>query len=475
MNNSSARIPTDSSLSSKTSTAGINPRQLAFLTLQEIDRHQTYVDVAVDRILRQRKLQGRDRALVSELVYGVIRQERSLDALIDLLGKKKAKDQPPKLRRVFHLGLYQLRYFDRVPDSAAVNTAVELAKLNGLGKLKGVVNGILRNYIRRSQEQDLLALPDLTPPLSAAAISQLGVFYSFPDWIVANWLEQLPLAEVQELLTWFNQPGKIDLRINLSQVSVEQVKAALEDAGIETSLLPGLPQAIRIESHSGDVRGLPGYQEGWWIVQDGSAQLVTHLLDPQPGETVVDVCAAPGGKATHIAEVMGNRGTVWACDRSAKRLQRVAQNAHRLKLNNINALAEDGRELKRFQGKCDRVLLDAPCSGLGTLHKRPDIRWRQNPEQIAQLTQLQQELLASAATLLKPGGVLVYATCTLNVSENEAVVRSFLEEHPEWEIEVPVGDFWEIWQTNKGWLKLYPHQCNMDGFFLVKLAKQQSS
>ena len=451
---------------------GMDARQLAFLTLQEIDRHQTYVDIAIDRTLRNQKIAGKDRALVSELVYGIVRHQRSLDTLIDILGKKKAAKQPPKLRRIFHLGLYQLRYADRVPESAAVNTAVELAKTNGLGKLKGVVNGLLRNYIRKSTERDLLAPShSKTNPLSAQAIREIGVFYSFPDWIVSNWLEQLSVAETQTLLSWFNQPGKIDLRVNLRQTTVTEVKTALENAGLEVALIPELPQAIRIESHAGDVRRLPGYQEGWWVVQDSSAQLVSHLLDPQPGETVLDMCAAPGGKTTHIAELMGDRGEIWACDRSAKRLQKVAQNAYRLKLNSINALAEDGRNLDRFIGKCDRVLLDAPCSGLGTLHKRPDIRWRQDPQQIEQLAILQQELLTKAAKLVKPTGVLVYATCTLNISENEKVIQSFLENHPQWQISPPKGDFWQTWQTDPGWIKVYPHQRNMDGFFLVKLTQ----
>lgn len=458
-----------------------NPRQIAFLTLQEIDRHQTYTDVALDRILSKNSLEVRNRSLVSQLVYGIIRTERSLDSLIDLLGKKKAHQQPPKLRRVFHLGLYQLRYLTQIPSSAAVNTTVELAKINGLSRLSGVVNGLLRNYIRQSANSDLLKLPPLSSPgqtvaeskdLTPEDITKLGTFYSFPDWIVKNWLQQLAVRETQELLTWFNQPGKIDLRVNILQTSVAQVKTALEDVGVQVSLIPQLPQGLRIEAGAGDIRQLPGYQAGWWIVQDSSAQLVTHLLDPQPGETILDACAAPGGKSTHIAELMGDRGTIWACDRSETRLKKVAQNAYRLKLQSINALAVDSRDLDRFIHQCDRVLLDAPCSGLGTLHKRPDIRWRQTPEKIAKLIILQQELLNKAATWVKPQGILVYATCTLNLQENEKVIQSFLGNHPSWEIQLPFGSLWNHFDTAAGWLKIYPHQYDMDGFFMVKLAKK---
>ena len=459
-----------------------NPRQIALLALQTIDRHQTYTDVALDRILRQHSLELRDRSLVSQLVYGVIRRQRSLDAAIDLLGKKKAARQPPKLRRILHLGLYQLRYLTQIPASAAVNTTVELAKNNGLSSLKSVVNGLLRNYLRQTADGDILALPsalwentitkDLEEELSLTEIARLGVFYSFPDWIVQNWLQQLSVKETCKLLDWFNIPGKIDLRVNPLQTSVAKVKTALEDAGLQVSLIPPLPQALRIESNVGDIRQLPGYDAGWWIVQDASAQLVTHLLDPQPGETILDVCAAPGGKTTHIAELMGDRGEIWACDRSEKRLQKVAQNAYRLQLNSINALAADSRNLSRFDGKCDRVLLDAPCSGLGTLHKRPDIRWRQIPAKIAELTTLQSQLLSHAATLVKPKGVIVYATCTLNFQENEKIVQGFLREHADWEIQSPSGALWSNFNNGAGWFKIFPHHYNMDGFFMVKLAKQ---
>lgn len=456
-----------------------NPRQLAFLILEEIDHHQTYTDIALDRILNQHSLEARDRSLVSQLVYGIVRRQRSLDALIDLLAKKKASQQPPKLRRIFHLGLYQLRYLTQIPVSAAVNSTVELAKINGLSGLKGVVNGLLRNYIRQSDQGDLLQLSPLLlgeteitneQNLSSAEINQLGVFYSFPNWIVKNWLQQLSIQETNTLLNWFNQPAKIDLRVNILQTSVTEVKSALESVGVQVSLIPHVPQGLRLEN-AGNIRALPGYDAGWWIVQDSSAQLVTHLLDPQPGETIVDACAAPGGKTTHIAELMGDQGEIWACDRSAPRLKKVAQNTYRLKLNSINALAEDSRNLSRFTNKCDRVLLDAPCSGLGTLHKRPDIRWRQTPEKIAELTTLQAELLEKAANLVKPQGVLVYATCTLNNQENEKVIQSFLESHPHWSIQSPSGSLWNAFDVTAGWIKIYPHQHDMDGFFMVKLAR----
>lgn len=441
-----------------------NPRQLALSALQNVYQKQAYTDIALDRVLTSAAISQLDRGLVCELVYGVVRRQRTLDALIDSLGKKKARQQPPNLRIILQLGLYQLRYVDRIPASAAVNTSVELAKANGLTKLAGVVNGLLRTYIRkRDQTEALLFSNDI--------IERLGKLYSFPDWIIATWLEQLSVAETEQLATWFNQPPKIDLRVNILQTTVAKVADALTAAGISVSPIDHLPQALRLNTSAGAIETLPGYQEGWWIVQDSSAQLVTHLLAPQPGETIIDACAAPGGKTTHIAELMGDKGYVIACDRNLKRLQKVQANAQRLQLRSIQICQGDSRQLTELP-LADRVLVDAPCSGLGTLHKRPDIRWRQNKSTIEELSAIQRELLKQAATWIKPGGVLVYATCTINPQENEKVIQSFLATHPEWKIAFPViGDLWSQFINPEGWIKVYPHRYDMDGFFIVKLQK----
>ena len=451
-------------------TSAINPRQLAFEALQAIEQNQAYTDIALERVFARQQISSRDRNLVCQLVCGVVRHKRSLNALIDNLGNKKAQQQPPKLRIILYLGLYQLRYLTQIPDSAAVNTSVELAKTQGLKKLTGVVNGILRNYLRRvSKTGD--SLSDLVQ-LPSDSIRKLGIIHSFPDWIVETWLQQLSLAETEQLLAWFNQTPSIDLRVNILRSSLAQVESALQDGGVAVSRIRELPQALRIQGGTGAINQLPGYCEGWWSVQDSSAQLVTHLLAPQPGETIIDACAAPGGKTTHIAELMGDRGTVWAFDRSAQRLKKVQANAQRLQLKSIQIQAGDSCDLSQFNGVCDRVLLDAPCSGLGTLHKRPDIRWRQTRGKITELSVLQQELLSTAATWVKPQGILVYATCTINPQENEEVVQLFLDSHPDWSISIPVTQpIVNNFDISQGWIKVYPHRHDMDGFFMVRLQK----
>ncbi|MGD2183960.1 16S rRNA (cytosine(967)-C(5))-methyltransferase [Lusitaniella coriacea] len=443
-------------------------RQLAFVALRQIYQRGAYTDVALDRVLHDGDLDLADRGLLSELVYGVVRRARSLDALIDQLGKKKARQQPPDLRAILHLGLYQLRYLDRVPDSAAVNTSVELAKNNGLKRLAGVVNGILRQYSRLAEEGDPLVLPE-------DAIARLGILHSYPDWIVQLWVEQFGTEEAERLGKWFNQPPSLDLRVNPLNATLEDVERALNEENnsrFDLTRVPPLPQALRLKGKTGAIAQLPGFKQGWWTVQDSSAQLVVHLLDPQPGEVIIDACAAPGGKTTHIAELMRDRGTIWARDRAEKRLRKVRANAQRLQLQSIQLSPGDSCDCPPFHQTADRVLVDAPCSGLGTLHRHPDIRWRQTPEKLDELTTLQNQLLSQTALWVKPGGILVYATCTLNPAENETLIQSFLDTHADWTIEFPSAkSIATPFASPDGWIKVLPTQHHMDGFFMVKLKK----
>ncbi|MEH2287478.1 16S rRNA (cytosine(967)-C(5))-methyltransferase [Nostoc sp.] len=477
-----------------------NPRQLAFITLRDVHKG-AYADVALDRVLQKVSLPDSDRRLLTELVYGSVRRQRTLDTLIDQLAKKKSHQQPPDLRTILHLGFYQLRYQERIPASAAVNTTVQLAKENGFSGLTGFVNGLLRQYLRKAggtneqegrgaEEKDSLLLPQSPIPSSQSPIphfdplelpenpvERLGILHSFPDWIVQVWLEQLGLADTEKLCEWMNQSPTIDLRINPLRTSIKEVEAALQSVGVLVRRIPHLPQALRFIGNTGSIQKLPGFKEGWWTVQDASAQLVGHLLDPQPGEVVIDVCAAPGGKTTHIAELMADKGKIWACDRTPSRLRKLQENSKRLNLQSIQICTGDSRHLNQFQNTADRVLLDAPCSGLGTMHRHADARWRQTPASVQELSVLQRELITHTSTFVKPGGVLVYATCTLHPAENEEIISAFLAESPDWQIEsdsgVELPDFTD--STPQGWFKLWPHRQDIDGFFMVRLRKNNNS
>ncbi|NDJ20712.1 16S rRNA (cytosine(967)-C(5))-methyltransferase [Nostoc sp. B(2019)] len=446
-----------------------NPRQLAFIALREVHKG-AYADVALDRVLQKVNLQDSDRRLVTELVYGTVRRQRTLDTLIDQIANKKSHQQSPDLRTILHLGLYQLRYQERIPASAAVNTTVQLAKENRFSGLAGFVNGLLRQYIRLVERGgDPLQLPE-------NPVERLGILHSFPDWIIQVWFEQLGFTQTEQLCEWMNQSPTIDLRINPLRTSIEEVEAALQSAGVLVRR-SNLPQALRLICSAGPIQKLPGFSEGWWTVQDSSAQLVSHLLDPQPGEIVIDACAAPGGKTTHIAELMADKGQIWACDRTPSRLRKLQENSQRLNLQSIQICTGDSRHLTQFQNTADRVLLDAPCSGLGTLHRHADARWRQTPKSVQELSLLQKELLSYTSTFVKHGGVLVYATCTLHPAENEEVISAFLAESPGWQIESlnSVDLPYSAYTTPQGWFKVWPQQQDMDGFFMVRLRKTNNS
>ncbi|WP_204139803.1 16S rRNA (cytosine(967)-C(5))-methyltransferase [Halomicronema sp. CCY15110] len=441
-------------------------RRLAFDALKEIYRGG-YADVVLHRWLARTSLSAVDRAFATELVYGTVRRQRTLDALIDQLGKKPAHQQLPELRVILHLGFYQLRFLTQVPESAAVNTSVELTKALGKGKLSGVVNGILRQYIRRREKgDDPLTLP-------SDRVTALGIQHSFPDWLVELWLGQLGEPDTIALCEWFNQPPAIDLRVNALQQSREALQQTFAAAGMVVKPLPHLPHALRLPPSVGAIKALPGYAEGGWTVQDASAQLVSTLVAPQPGELVIDACAAPGGKTTHLAELMGDQGLIWACDRTPSRLKKITQNVRRLQLNCIQTCQGDSTEITKFEGEGDRVVVDAPCSGLGTLHRHADARWRQSPESVQELAQLQSRLLERTATWVKPTGTLVYATCTLHPAENEAVVEQFLASHPDWRIMPPLpNEPAAAFARPEGWVKVWPHQADMDGFFMVRLGRR---
>jgi 16S rRNA (cytosine967-C5)-methyltransferase len=443
-----------------------NPRQLAFSALSAIERG-VYADVALHRVLESETLDRAERSLVTELVYGTVRRKRSLSALISALATRKSRQLPPKLTIILNLGLYQLRYLDRISSSAAVSSTVELAKQNGFSGLSGFVNALMRQYLR-------LEATGVDPlPLPTNPVARLGVLHGYPDWIVELWISQFGVAEAEQLCIWFDRSPSIDLRVNPLQSSIEQVTQQLETAGITVNRVLELPQTLRISGSIGKIEELPGFKNGNWTVQDTSAQLVSYLLDPQPGEVIIDACAAPGGKTTHIAELMQDKGQIWACDSKASRLKKLKQNQERLNLQSIQICEGDSRNLPQFKNTADRVLLDVPCSGLGTLHRHADARWRQTPDSVAKLTLIQQQLLDEAVIWVKPKGTLVYATCTLHPAENELAIAAFLSRHPDWEIAPPPPTFPQPLVSSSGEIKILPHQFSLDGFFMVRLQRKR--
>ena len=448
--------------STPATTLTTDPRSVALSALRQVVRG-IHADNALDKASSRAVLSNLDRQLATELVYGAVRQQRTLNVLIDRLLRKPEKPTSD-LRLLLQLGIYQMRYMDRIPPSAAVNTTVNLAKINGLEGLAALINGVLRAYQR--QQNDLMN----DWHRSDSLIERIGVEYSFPDWLVEHWLEVLGETETIELCNYFNQSPLIDLRVNRLKTDRVTVLAALIESGINAVPIDYLEQGIRLTGKVGAIPRLPGYQEAWWSVQDSSAQLVAKFLDPQPGEVIVDACAAPGGKTTHIAELMNDQGVIWAIDSSQSRLRQVAQNCERLGLQSVQIKTGDGRQQDDLVGTVDRALLDAPCSGLGTLHRRADARWQKTLANLQALGRLQAELLESCASWVKPGGTLVYATCTVHPIENAQVIQPFLLAHPEWTISPPEG-FLGTLANAEGYVTIWPHRHQMDGFFIVRLTK----
>jgi len=426
---------------------GLAPRQVAWQVLQAV-ASGAYADAALERELQRQQLATADRALATELAYGTIRQRRLLDGWLDALGKLPAQRQPPRLRWLLHLGLYQLLFSDRVPASAAVSTTVELAKSGGLARLAPVANALLRSALRLRDGGPASGIG--TEPwqglvLPADAAQCLALRRSLPDWLAALLLQWLPAEAAEAFALASNLPYSVDLRVNPLRASSEQLSADLRAAGLTVEPLPGLPLGLALQGRRGDLRLLPGFAAGQWCVQDRAAQRIASLLAPQSGQRVLDACAAPGGKSTHLAELMGDQGEIWAVDRSAARLERLRRNAERLGLNCIRTLAVDAQvlasEKPAWIGYFDRILLDAPCSGLGTLARHADARWRINPEAIDALVKLQRSLLEALLPLLKPGGRLVYATCTVHPAENCDQVAALLADYPA----LSLLESWQVW------------------------------
>ena len=455
-----------------TETGGLAPRRLAWKVLEAVAAG-AYADNALERELAKSNLAPLDRGLATELAYGAIRQRLLLDAWIDAHGRLKANNQPPRLRWLLHIGLYQLLFSSRVPASAAVNTSVELAKEAGFARLAPVVNGLLRAVARAHDPQEAhaqTALPntDGAKPLNAwqgldlpeAEADSLALRHSLPPWLATQLLQWCRPEEAEAFARSSNTPPALDLRINRRRSSRAEVLAALEAAGLTARALDDQEWGLCLPAACGDLRGLPGFREGHWCVQDRTAQAIAPLLAPQPGQRVLDACAAPGGKSTHLAELMDDRGEIWAVDRSESRLKKVVANAERLGMASIQVLAADAADLlelrPHWRGSFDRILVDAPCSGLGTLARHADARWRIQPETINELAEQQQRLLERLQPLLRPDGRLVYATCTVHPRENLEVVEGFLSANPSW----------RLMQQQQWW----PAPQSGDGFYAALLA-----
>ncbi len=423
-------------------------RVCAYAVLRRVFEQDAYTDLALRA--EARELDARDRALAMRLAYGAVQRKGTLDYLIERLAERPLKRLDAPVLAALRVGLYELLYLGGAPDHAVVADAVELAKSGRGGH--GLVNAVLRRATREGKTL-LAALDDATPETAALK-------HSHPEWIARLWWEQLGAEDARALLAFDNEPAELALRVNTlvaEPASVaEELSVGPRPVGIHGD--PRIPEALVLEG-PWDVHGSPQWRAGAVVAQSRGAMLPARALDPQPGERVLDLCAAPGGKSTHLAALMGGEGEVVAVERNRRRaaeLQRTVERTHAQEC--VRVVLGDAAQPLREEALFDRVLVDPPCSGLGTLQARADLRWRVAPGDLSQLAQTQAEILAAGAAAVRPGGVLVYSTCTISQLENQSQILAFLESNPGFSLDDEV-------------LTL-PHRDHTAGFFIARLRRE---
>jgi 16S rRNA (cytosine967-C5)-methyltransferase len=420
-----------------------NARSMALQILLDSQRQDAFVQEILERHLVAHPLAPADRRLATQLAYGVLRRRGTLDALLRPFVHRPAWKTEPWLANALAIGAYQLALLTHIPRHAALYETVELATLFGRPAAKGFLNGILRRMAElvtdeRTDAPAADALPlehgqyrrlarPVLPDPAANPLEYLTLAFAIPGWLASRWQERYGDEECHRLGFWFAGPAPLTLRCNPLCCSRDELLRALAEANVAAG--PGdHPQAVRLQETT-VIRDLPGYEQGWFSVQDESAMRVASALEPQPHETILDLCAAPGGKATHLAELMRDRGRVNACDVDGGRLHTVLELARRLGLTSMQTHRIDKEDIAPL-GHYDKALVDVPCSNTGVLGRRPEARWRLRPEDFQHLVPLQKRLLCQALEGVRPGGVVVYSTCSIEPEENRGVVEAVLKEVP---------------------------------------------
>ncbi len=440
------------------------PRGTAVKILNRVERTESYLDKVLDAELKGTDLSDLDKGLLTEIVHGVVRWKNRLDWVLNGFSHGNFSKSEINVKNTLRVSLYQILFLERIPHAAAVNEGVEFIKRIRGEKPAGLVNAVLRNIIRNI---DGIRYPDPAED----QVQYLAVYYSHPHWLVKRWLARFGYDETQKLLTANNERAGLSLRINKLKVDPGHFLKMLDQQQIAYTGSSHIDYFVRVKTLS-RIGQMDLFRNGMFTIQDESAALPCLLLDPRPGQRVIDLCAAPGGKTTNLGEMMRNEGEILAFDKYEAKVNLIRTSCDRLGLRNVSLRVADALSLE--EAPADRVLLDAPCSGLGVLVKKPDIRWKRDVSDIMKLTQLQHDMIENAAKLVRPGGVLVYCTCTTEPEENQEIVRSFLERHPEFKLE-NAGDFVNHNLVNAdGFVETFPHRQGMDGSFAARLVRVSS-
>ncbi|NLD37511.1 MAG: 16S rRNA (cytosine(967)-C(5))-methyltransferase RsmB [Desulfatiglans sp.] len=449
------------------------PRALALDTLVSLEKAGEYAGNYLEDIFTKNPgFDERDRGFISNLIQGVIRYRLRLDYIIGGFSKTPVKKIDITVLNILRLAIYQIYFMDRVPESAAVDRAVEQAKaLKGQQHVVPFVNGILRNICRN---KDGVKFPDR----KKTTVKYLSSFYSFPLWHAQRCLDEFGLTQTEELFEAQNRFPSVNIRVDRVKTTADELVKALKDESIDAVHAEYVPDCLILENFSGRIERLSSFIKGLFQVQDQAAQAVSWLLDVKPGQTILDVCAGLGGKSSHLMELMGGKGSVTALDTDKRRLEMLHENARRLGLKNIKSVVADASEPfpDNLKGAFDRVLIDAPCSGLGTIGRHPDIKWNRSEIDIKRISRIQRKILENSFEAVKPGGLILYVVCTYTREENRTVIDNFLQKNSGASL-VDMNNNAPLWARNlidnDGFFRSYPHTHKMDGFFAALIKKER--
>ncbi|EPD52843.1 ribosomal RNA small subunit methyltransferase B [Paenisporosarcina sp. HGH0030] len=441
-----------------------NVRDAALSILMAIEKNQAYSNLLLHQTIEKYDIEPKDRGLLTEITYGTLQHKMTLDYYLQPFIKGKLDDW---VRQLLRLSLYQIHYLDRIPNHAAVNEAVEIAKKRSHKGTAGLVNGILRGILR----QGVRSTEDIADP-----IERLSIEASHPLWLIERWVKQFGFEQAETMAFENNIPPAHTVRVNTTRISVDEAIDMLLDEGIVAHQSEVIPECLHIEK--GQVAKTKAYQYGAVSIQDESSMIPTYALQIEPGQRVLDMCAAPGGKSMHIAEKLNGQGSLVSVDLHPHKVKLIADQATRLGFENVETRTWDSRELTNEyeEQSFDRILVDAPCSGLGVIRRKPDIKYTKKQEDFASLHNIQIRLLDEAYKLIKPNGLIVYSTCTIDEVENNGTVQEFLANHTDMmldELNVLPEAYHHL--TSNGMIHIFPQDFNSDGFFVAAFRKKELS
>lgn len=450
----------------KKTEKGKSPRAICLEILNQIEKTGSHLDHLLNNSFkRYRHLNALDRAFLTELTYGILRWREKLDWAIRHFSDIPFEKIDREILNILRLGLYQIQFLSKTPHPAAVHESVELAKRFRGKKGGGFVNAILRSFLR---EKDKIFYPEIHQDEAL----HLSTVYSYPLWIVRRWLQEFGLEETIRICVFNNQISPLVLRVNTLKIDREELIKMLREKDLSALPTPISKEGILLNSPP-PVSELPYLKEGYFIIQDEASQCVTSILDPRPGERILDACASPGGKTTHLAQKMENMGEIYALDLTKEKHKKIQELCTRLGVKIVKYLLGDATKPLPEGLLFERILADVPCSGFGTLRRNPDLKWNRKEEDLRRLSQLQIAILENLSSYLKAGGILVYSTCTVFREENEEVIERFLRNHPEFQLDplekVLPHEYHPF--IHQGYFKTFPPQNNMDGFFVARMKK----